>query len=52
VYLTLATAVFNTVQDRYRLPADAFLVMFALHELRRFWRWLSADGALQALADP
>jgi len=35
LYLTLAAAVFNTVQDRYRLPADAFVVMFAIHELRR-----------------
>jgi hypothetical protein len=34
-YLTVITALFNTVQDRYRLPADAFLVMFAIHEWRR-----------------
>jgi 4-amino-4-deoxy-L-arabinose transferase-like glycosyltransferase len=35
-YLTLVTALFNTVQDRYRLPADAFLAMFAIHECRRY----------------
>jgi hypothetical protein len=34
-YLTVITALFNTVQDRYRLPADAFLVMFAIHEWQR-----------------
>jgi 4-amino-4-deoxy-L-arabinose transferase-like glycosyltransferase len=35
LYLTVATALFNTVQDRYRLPADAFAIMFAVAELRR-----------------
>ena len=34
-YLTVITALFNTVQDRYRLPEDAFLVMFAIHEWHR-----------------
>ncbi len=38
LYLAVATALFNTVQDRYRLPADAFAIMFAVAELQRFVR--------------
>jgi len=36
LYIALATAVFNTVQDRYRLPMDAIVLMFAIYQLRRF----------------
>ena len=42
LYLTGVTALFNTVQDRYRLPADAFIAMFAIHEVRCLSRRFAA----------
>jgi Dolichyl-phosphate-mannose-protein mannosyltransferase/PA14 domain len=41
-YFTLIAVSFNTVEDRYRLPADPFIVLFAMHSLVTFqsqsWR--------------
>ena len=31
VYFSIASVSFNTVEDRYRLPVDAFILLFAVH---------------------
>ena len=49
--VTIATALFNTVQDRYRLPGDAFIIMFAINELRRCGRRLLAREHNSAPSD-
>jgi len=34
-YFTIVTVVFNTVEDRFRLPVDPFIALFAVEGLRR-----------------
>jgi hypothetical protein len=53
LYLTVLASLFNTVQDRYRLPVDALIVMFAIHELRALaMKTATRDAAQPTTATP
>jgi hypothetical protein len=52
LYLAVATAMFNTVQDRYRLPADAFLIMFAIAALQPYAAQLFAPSVTPLPSHP
>jgi len=47
-YFTIVTVIFNTVEDRYRLPVDPFIALFAVEGLRRLILGLASPDTTTA----